>query len=184
MSDSDVFIVSIMQHPDPSDAVRQAIGKAGVNASRVQDVVFGLDKPHSIETNKILSTSALNCSTAVVTPGLRSAFFAAQSILAGDADVVIVLGLGDDVPTAILLASPDAVGRWNLMPGARLAARSLTGAASALRTADIELKDVSITRDGSNGVTLIKEALDELEQKSLQWGMVTSGNLALLIERI
>ena len=184
MSDSDVFIVSIVQHADPSEAIRQAIGKAGVNASRVQDVVFGLDKPHSIETNKILSTSALNCSTAVVTPGLRSSFFAAQSILAGDADVVIVLGLGDDVPTAILLASPDAVGRWNLMPGARLAARSLTGAASALRTAGIELKDVNVTKDGRNGVALVREAVEELERQSARWGMVTSGNLALLIERI
>ena len=184
MSDSDVFIISVVQHANPAEAIHQAIVNAEVDASRVQDVVFGLDEPHSIDADKILGASALNCSTAIVSSSLRAAFFAAQSTLAGDADVVIVLGMGDDMPTAILLASPDAVGRWNLMPGARLAARSLTGAASALHVAEIELQDVSITRDGRNGATLIKQVLEELEQKSVQWGMVTSGNLALLIERI
>jgi len=182
MSDSDVFIISVVQSANPSEAIRQAIEHAEVDSSRVQDVVFGLDKSHSVDADEILSTSALTSSTAAVTPGLRAAFFAAQSILSGDADVVIVLGVEDAVSTAILLASPDAVGRWNLMPGARLAARSLTGAASALHMAGIELKDVDVTKDGRNGVTLIREAVEELERQSARWGMVATGDLALLIE--
>ena len=184
MSDSDVFIISAVQHADPSEAIRQAIGEAELDAVRIQDVIFGLDAAHPIDADKIPGTSDLACPAAAVTPVLRAAFLAAQSILSGDADVVIALDMGEDVSTAILLASPDAVGRWNLMPSARLAARSLAGVDSALRRAGIELKDVSITKAGKNGVTLIREAVEELERKSARWGMVTEGGLALLIERI
>ncbi len=84
----------------------------------------------------------------------------------------------------MLFASPDAVGRWNLLPRARLAARSLNGIESALRAAEIELKDVTIVKDGKYGALLIKELLDELEQKSARWGMITVNELALLIERL
>ena len=99
-------------------------------------------------------------------------------------DVVIVVGMETNASTALLLASPDAVGRWNLLPRARLAARSLNGIKSALRAAEIELKDVTITKNGENGAVLIKETLDELEGQSARWGMVTMNELALLIERI
>ena len=71
-----------------------------------------------------------------------------------------------------------------LLPRARLAARSLNGIESALRVAEIELKDVTITKNGENGAVLIKETLDELEGQSARWGMVTMNELALLIERI
>ena len=89
-----------------------------------------------------------------------------------------------NVSTALLLASPDAVGRWNLMPRARLAARSLNGIDSALRAAELELKDVTIIKDGKHGASLIKELLDELEQQSARWGIVRMNELALSIERI
>ena len=59
------------------------------------------------------------------------------------------------------------------MPRARLAARSLNGIESALRVAEIELKDVTIVKDGKYGAVLIKETLDELEGQSARWGMVT-----------
>ena len=184
MSDTDVFIISIVQRANHSEAIKEAIANAGINSARAQDVIFGLDEPRSIDIKKILSASGLTCSAATVSLSLRATFFAAQSILSLDADVVIVVGIETNASTALLLASPDAVGRWNLMPRARFAARSLTGVDSVLRAAELELKDVTIIKDGKYGVALIKELLDELEQKSARWGMVTINELALLIERI
>jgi acetyl-CoA acetyltransferase len=184
MSDTDVFIISIVQRANPSEAIKEAIDNAGIDFSRVQDVIFGLDEPRSIDTEKILSASGLTCSAVTVSSSLRATFFAAQSVLSFDVDVLIVLGVETIVSTALLLASPDAVGRWNLMPRARLATRSLNGIDSALQTAEIESKDITITRDGKYGASLIKELLDELEQQSARWGMITMNGLALLIERI
>jgi acetyl-CoA acetyltransferase len=184
MSDTDVFIISVVQHKNSSKAIRQAIDDAGIDTARVQDVIFGLDTLEKIAAKRILSASFLTCSAATVSSSLRAAFFAAQSILSGDVDVVIVVGITHDSSTAILLASPDAVGRWNLMPRARLAARSLNGAESALKAAEIELKDMAITKEGKHGASAIKDAMVKLEQKSERWGMVTMNELALLIERI
>jgi hypothetical protein len=184
MSDSDVFIISIVQRANPSEAIKEAVANAGSNSVRVQDVIFGLDEPRSINTEKTLSASGLTRSTATVSSSLRAAFFAAQSILSLDVDLVIVIGVEANASTAILLASPDAVGRWNLMPRARLAARSLTGVDSALRAAELEPKDVTIIKDGKYGALLITELLDELEQQSARWGVVKMNELALLIERI
>jgi hypothetical protein len=184
MPDTDVFIISIVQRANPSEAIRQVIDDSGIDSSRVQDVIFGLDESMLIHADTILSASNLTCSAATVSSSLRATFFAAQSILSFDADVLIVLGIETLVSTAMLLSSPDAVGRWNLMPRARLAARSLTGVDLALRTAEIESKDVTIIKDGKRGTSLIKELLDELEQESTRWGIITMNELALLIERI
>jgi len=184
MSDSDVFIISAASNTDSAEAIQQAINNAGVDSLRVQDVILGLDEPHSIDTEKIVSASSLTCSAVTVSSSLRATFFAAQSILSLDVDVVIVVGTEANASTALLLASPDAVGRWNLLPRARLAARSLNGIESALRAAEIESKDVTITKNGRNGAVLIKETLDELEQQSARWGAVTINEFALLIERI
>jgi hypothetical protein len=184
MSDTDVFIISIVQRANASEAIKEAISIAGLNSARVQDVIFGLDGPRSIDTEKILSASNLTCSVATVSSSLRAIFFAAQSILSFDVDVLIVLGIEDNISTAILLASPDAVGRWNLLPRARLAARSLNGIESALRAAEIELKDVTIVKNGKYSALLIKELLNELEQKAARWGIIKVKELALLMERI
>ncbi|MGA7194972.1 MAG: hypothetical protein WBW94_15200 [Anaerolineales bacterium] len=184
MSDADVFIISIVQSANPSEAIKEAIANAGINSARIQDVIFGLDESMLINADKILSASSLTCSAATVSSSLRATFFAAQSILSFDVDVVIVVGIETLVSTAMLLASPDAVGRWNLMPRARLAARSLNGVDSALRTGELESKDVTMIKDGKRGTSLIKELLDELEGQSARWGMVTINELALLIERI
>jgi hypothetical protein len=184
MSDSDVFIISAVQRANPSEAIKEAIANAGINAVRVQDAIFGLDESLAINVDKFLEASGLTCSAATVSSSLRAIFFAAQSILSGDVDVVIVLGIETNTSTAFLLASPDAVGRWNLLPRARLAARSLTGSDQALRAAEIEANDVTIIKDGKHGASLIQEALDELEQKSARWGLITQQELALLIERI
>jgi hypothetical protein len=184
MSDTDAFIISAVQHKNPSKTIRQVIDKAGTDSVRVQDVIFGLDEPTTISAKRILTVSSLTCSAAAVSSSLRAAFFAAQSILSGDAGVVIVVGIEKNICTAMLLTSPDAIGRWNLMPRARLAARSLTGVDSALRTAELESKDITIIKSGKHGASLIKETLDALEQQSARWGMVTMNELALLIERI
>ena len=184
MSDSDVFIISAVSNTNSVQAMRQAIQNAGADSIRVQDVIFGLDKSRSIDVEKTLSASSLTCPATTVSSSLRATFFAAQSILSLDADVVIVISVEANASTAILLASPDAVGRWNLMPRARLAARSLTGINSAFRTAELKSKNVTVIKDGNYGASLIKEILDELEQKSARWGMVTENALALLIERI
>ncbi len=184
MPDTDAFIISAVQHKNSSKAIRQAIELAELDSSRVQDVILGLDTPKKISAKRILSASSLTCSVAAVSLSLRAAFFAAQSILSGDENVVIVVGVAANFSTAMLLASPDAIGRWNLMPRARLAARSLNGVEAALRAAEIETKDVTITKSGKNGARLIKETIDELEEKSERWGLVKSNEIALLIERI
>jgi acetyl-CoA acetyltransferase len=192
MSDSDVFIISAVSNIDSAQAIQQAINNAGINSIRVQDVIFGLEsgrflpyhEPRSIDTEKIISDSGLTCSAATVSSSLRATFFAAQSILSFDVDVVIVIGAQANASTALLLASPDAVGRWNLMPRARLAARSLNGIESALRAAGLTSSDVTMSKDGKYGALLIKELLDELEGHSARWGMITENELVLLIERI
>ncbi|HUI89944.1 MAG TPA: hypothetical protein VLX61_14595 [Anaerolineales bacterium] len=184
MSDSDAFVISVVQSANPSESIRQAVDEAGVGSSRVQDVIFGLDESRSIDAEKILSTSALACSAAIVSSSLRAVFFAAQSILSFDLDVVMVVGIENDVSTAILLAAPDAVGRWNLIPRARLAVRSWKGGDAVLRAAGIESKDVTTSKDGKDGARLIKEALNEMEEKSGRWGVITLDELALLIEKI
>jgi acetyl-CoA acetyltransferase len=184
MSDSDAFIISAAKDVQPAEAMRQAIQNAGVHLSRVQDVIFGLDEPRSVDTEKIMGDAGLACPTATVSSSLHAIFFAAQSILSGDVDVLIVIGIESNSSTAFLIASPDAVGRWNLMPRARLAVRSLSGIDPALRTAELTSSDVTIVKDGKQGVLLIKELLEELEQKSGRWGMVVMNELTLLIERI
>jgi hypothetical protein len=83
-----------------------------------------------------------------------------------------------------MLASPDAVGRYNLLPRARLATRSLAGTDSALRSAGLVSDDIAIFKTGENGPLAVKELLEELEQRQVQWGMVSTGDLALLVERI
>ena len=55
MSDTDVFIISIVQHANPSEAIKEAIADAGINSARVQDVIFGVDESLAINADKILS---------------------------------------------------------------------------------------------------------------------------------
>ncbi|HUH99067.1 MAG TPA: hypothetical protein VLZ89_17030 [Anaerolineales bacterium] len=182
--DRDVFIISIAQSRQTAQAIRQAMQEARVDPSHVQDVIFGLDGSGAIDAGKILTVSSLTCSAATVSSSLRAAFFAAQSALSGDLEVLVVVGLDDQHSTTMLLASPDAVGRWNLMPRARLAARSLKGIESTLRAAEIDRNDVTVLKAGKCGAALIKETLEELEGQSGRWGLVTVNESALLIERI
>jgi hypothetical protein len=116
-----------------------------------------------------------------VSPSLRAVFFAAQSILSGDAEIAVIILADEESYLALLLASPDAIGRWNLLPRARLAVRSLTGVDSALQVAGIAPDDIHVIKDNALSIS---DLLDELEDKSARWGMVSTGRLALLMERI
>ena len=183
--DRDVFILSAATAAEPAGAIRQAFENTDLKPSRVQDAVFGLENSTSIpNVQHIIESAGLACPTVVVSSGLRAVFFAGQSILSDDLDIAVVIGLGENTSTALLLVSPDAVGRYNLLPRARLAARSLSGIDSALRAAGLVSGDIAIFKPGESGVWSIKELLEELEQRQVQWGLVTAGEFALLVERI
>ena len=183
--DRDVFILSAATAAEPAGAIRQAFENIDLKPSRVQDAVFGLESSTSIpNVEHILEAAGLSCPAVVVSSGLRAVFFAGQSILSDDLDIAVVIGLGENSSTALLLVSPDAVGRYNLLPRARLAVRSLAGIDSALRTAGLASGDIAIFNPGESGVLSIKELLEELEQRQVQWGMVSAGNSSLLVERI
>lgn len=185
MLDSDVFIISAARAADPAQAIRQAVQEIGLKPERVQDVLLGFDEASALpDLEGILRAAGLACPSAAVSSSLRAIFFAAQSILSGDVDIVLVVGLHAGDSAALLMASPDAVGRWNLSPRARLAVRSLAGVEPALRAAGLESGEVTITKRGQYGASLMKELLDELEQRPARWGMVAVNELTLLVERI
>ena len=183
--DRDVFILSAISMTSPAEAMRHSLENIDIDLLRLDDAVFGTDgalSPPDIE--QITLEAGLTCPSALVSSSLRAVFFAAQSILSGDMELVIVIGMGGQAATALLLASPDAVGRFNLLPRARLAARSLSGADKAYRSAGIASEDVPIIKNGENGILLLKELLEELEQRQTQWGLVSVDRSALLVERI
>ena len=130
--DRDVFILSAVSEIKPVEAVRRALENIDIDPSRVQDAVFGFDGSASLsDALKITGQAGLTCQAVNVSSSLRAVFFAAQSILSGDLELVVVIGMGKDVSTVLLLASPDSVGRFNLLPRARLVARSLSGTETA-----------------------------------------------------
>ncbi len=184
MTDSDVYLLSAVQHSDPVQALRQALDSVDLPPARVQDLLFGLDAPFSTDFEQVKHKAGLSCPSAVVNSSLRAVFFAAQSILSGDAELVGLLGLDETGCSAFMLASPEAVGRWNLLPRARLAARSLSGPEAALRTADLAAGQAVLIQDGLHGASLLKGLVEELEKSRTQWGLVSVSSLALLVERL
>ena len=182
---SDVFIISAASAADPSDAIRLAVEDAGVNASRLQDAVFGSDGSSSgASPSQIVRAAGLVCGTVVVTPRLRAIFVAAQSILSGDVDLVGVVGLDASISTAFVIASPEAVGKLNIVPRARFAARSLAGSEPAMRQAELTADDVVIFKDGDDVIALVKELIEALEGRQEQWGLVSEDDLSILVERV
>jgi hypothetical protein len=157
---------------------------AGVKAERVQDAIFGPEPEKSItDLIRAVRMAGLACPAVSVSSSMRAIFLAAQSILSGDVELVVVVDGDAGRSNALLLSAPEPVGRWNLMPRARLAARSLTGVEAALQVAGISAGEVTVSRDGDS-LVLASEVIDELERGQATWGMVTAGQLALLIERI
>lgn len=181
---SDVFIISSARDPNPVTAIRQAVELAGVAPARIQDAVFCLEPAATFpDFDSITRSVGLTCPSAAISPGLRALSFCAASILSDEAELAVATGLGPYGCAAIVLASPEAVGRLNLLPRARLAARSLRGAEPALRMAGNTSSDVQIWRDGDS-LVLVHDLLAELESQAAQWGLISSADMALLIERI
>jgi acetyl-CoA acetyltransferase len=182
---SDVFIISSARNPAAPVAIRQAVELAGLSPSRIQDVVFGFDQSSSIpDLDSISRASGLACPSVGVSSSLRALFFAADSILSDDVELAVVTGLDADSSTAFLLASPEMVGRLNLLPRARIAAHSLAGPEPALRLAGLASADVEISKSGERGAALASELLDELETQSARWGLISVSTVVLLLERI
>jgi acetyl-CoA acetyltransferase len=180
---SEVFVISAVHDANPTQAIRRAIETVGVKPLQVQDVVFAFESAEAL-ADPVASVRAagLKCPVVSVSSGLRAIFFSAASILSGEADLTIVVGIESKGASALVLAAPEAVGRWNLMPRARLAKRSLGGAEAALRAEGIAAGDVRIMKQGDS-VVMAAEAIDELERRSARWGMVMQGELVLLVER-
>ena len=181
---SEVFILSAARNPDPAAAIRAAVERAGVGPKRVQDALFGFER--SFTAPNLLDTArkaGLSCTVVSVSSSMRAIFFGAQSILGDGIDVVVVAGIDGKGTGALVLAGSEAVGRWNLEPRARLAARSLRGAEAALQQAGMKSEELSIVKQSESGARLVCELVDELETRQAQWGMVSAGELALLVER-
>jgi hypothetical protein len=179
--DQDVFVISAAHADNPAEAIHKAVLNAGIASGRLEDAVFGSDDAPPVQDRQaILQAAGLTTGAVSVSSSLRAVFFAAEAILSEDADLILVVGVNGAEATALVLASPDSVGRWNLSPRARLAARSLAGPEAALAAAG----DVPLRKDGPHGAALLHELIDELEEKSARWGLVSVGSLALAVERI
>ncbi|MGC1378029.1 MAG: hypothetical protein WA821_17490 [Anaerolineales bacterium] len=181
---SDVFIISACRTADPAEALRQALKESGVNPARLQDFIFGADSRELIGADELARETAIQCPLVTVSSSLRALFFAARSILGEDTDLVLVGGAQDGQSAALLLASPAAVGIYNLTPLARIEAFSLTGADAALRKAKLTYEDVEITLDGPCGALLAAQLVNELDERGAHWGMVSVAGAAMLIERV
>ena len=181
---SDVFIISSTYDPAPSAAMRQAVELGGVGLARVQDVIFGLDGAPSPDLDSLTRAAGLTCPSVGVSSSLRALFFAAAAILSDDIQLGLVVGLDPGACAAFLLASPEMVGLLNLLPRARLAARSLTGAEAAIASAGLAAADIEISKSGDHAAPLLSELLGELESQSARWGTLTVSPSVLLVERI
>ena len=182
---SDVFIIAASRDADAATAIRQAVELAGIGSSYVQDALFGLDDSAALpDVDALLQAAGLSCPTACVYTSMRALFFAAASMLSGDVELSIVVGMEPGVSAAFVLASPEAVGRLNLLPRARIAARSLAGPERALRAAELNSSDVEIVKTGEHAAHLLCDLLDELDAKAARWGMVSTGETSMVVERI
>ncbi len=183
-SSSDVFILSAARAADPIKALQQAVKEAGVKPAKVQDLLFGWDDPESVDVQKLVRLTGLKCPALALPSSLRALFFAAQSILCEDAELVLVGGAENDETAALLLAGPAAVGVYNLLPLARIDARSLSGAEHALKKAELASEDVEIRLEGTCGALLAVKLVNTLSEQKVRWGMIIENETAMLIERV
>ncbi len=182
---SDVFIISSVHDPSPAAAIRAAVELAGVSPSQLEDAVFGLDGISTLpDLDAIARAGGLVSPSAGVSSSLRALFFLSASILSGDTYLAVVSGLQPDGCTALVMASPEAVGRLNLLPRARLAARSLAGAEPALRVAGLASADIEVCKEGEHAAALLHELLDELDARPARWGTVTVKEATMIVERL
>ncbi len=184
-SSRDVFVVAASCAADPAEALRQAIKESGVNPARMQDLIFGMDRPALMRNPDELAREILvNCPVVMISSSIRAIFFAAQSILCEDTDLILVGGGENGQSAALLLASPASVGIYNLTPLARLDARSLTGVEHVLKKAGLAIEDVQVKLDGICGVLVTVQVIEQLQEQKVAWGLASVGKPAVLIERI
>lgn len=181
---NDVFIVSASCAVDPAQALRQAMKASGVNPARVQDFIFGADMPVLINPEELARETMMNCPVAMVSSSIRALFFATQSILCQDADLVLVGGGQGGQSAGLLLASPASVGVYNLMPLARVDARSLISAEHAFKKAGCPIEEVTVRLSGTCGVLVLVHLIEQLQEQKASWGLAQVGKAALLLERI
>jgi acetyl-CoA acetyltransferase len=155
-----------------------------VNPARVQDFIFGADRPTLISMDELAHEALINAPLALVSSSLRALFFAAQAILCEDADLILIGGVQGGQSAAMLLASPVSVGIYNLTPLARIDARSLTSAERVLKKAQLASEDVNIQLDGTCGVLLAVQLIQQLHKQKAAWGLANIGTAAILMERI
>lgn len=168
--------------------LRAALQRAGVGADQVQDVILGCVTPVGDQGANIGRLSALKAGFPVEVPGLQlsrmcgsgqqAIHFAAQAILAGDADLVLAGGiemmshqpLGSDYPDSWPEVFPyDLVHQgvsaekmahvWNLsreeLDDFAFRSHQLAGAAIREGRCDSQIEPVSVPLS-SNGETLVK----------------------------
>jgi hypothetical protein len=183
-SSRDVFVIAVSCAADPAQALRQTIKEAWVNPARVQDFIFGADRPILMNPDELAREILINCPVVMVSTSMRALFFATQAILCDDADLVLVGGGQAGQFGALLLASPVSVGIYNLTPLARMDARSLTSTEHALKKAELTSEDVQIRMNGTCGVLLAVQVIEQLQEQKDAWGLVSVGKTAILIERV
>ena len=178
-------MLSSVRNTDPVGAIRLALERAEIGPKHVQDALFGFERSFTAPGLQDTARKAgLNCPAVSVSSSMRAVFFGAQSILTSDTEIVVVVGVDGRGTCALVLAAPEAIGRWNLSPRARLASRSMAGADAALKQAEVKPEEVTVVRQGEGGSRLIYEVLEELEKKKARWGMVSINELSLLMERL
>lgn len=136
------FLISVAQSALPAEAPRQGgpasvvaelFRGSGAPAARVEDVYWsGALPPEALAAGlpACLPLALVQRGGYAVQQALHSA---AQAILAGDADLALAGGTAEHsgypegLATAALLASPQAVGRYNLFPQAEVVARVALG---------------------------------------------------------
>ncbi len=182
---SDVFVIATARNTQGAAALQQALEAGGVLPAQVQEVVFGLDSAAQQRAlQSIVESAGLPCQATGVVPSLRGIAFAAASILSDEVQLSLAAGLSHEAAVAFVLASPEAVGRLNLLPCARIAARSLAGREAALRQAGLAAEEIDLTKDGQHAILRLSDLLEELDTASRRWGLVTEGDAALIIERL
>ena len=182
---SDVFILSAARAGAPGEALRLALQESGVKPANVQDLIFGWDGPATVSTEELVRQAGIDLPSVTVSSSLRALFFAAQSILCEDVELVLVGGSEKDETGALLLGSPAAVGVYNLLPLARIDARSLTGADALLEKAELTPEDgIELTLKGSCGALLAVELVGALNETQAHWGMLMVDETVTLIERV
>ena len=182
---SEAFVLSAVHNPEPAEAIRLAVERAEASPARIQDALLSLEGSLAAPSLADAAHQAgLTCPSVSVSSSMRAIFFGTQSILGDSIELIAVMGVDERGTSALILAGSEAIGRWNLLPRARLAERSLQGAAPALRQAGIRSEDLAVVKQGAVGARLLCELLDELEARHGRWGMLMVGELALLLERV